>query len=103
MYSLFGSQAKKNIHNYKLPALFCVECFQNGKSPHYYSLCRDNMSTKNRHIFNNHDGKTKLKLTYWTPKQVEAREALIKWKQFYHSCSKSSESEDTKVCTYLAR
>lgn len=72
---------KKKPDN-KLPALFCMECFNDGKSPFYYSVCRANQSSKVRHIKAQHGGNLKLQLHYVFPRQVEAKEALAKWKLY---------------------
>lgn len=74
--------------NEKLPALFCMDCFNSGKIPLLYSLCRNNDSTKLRYIRGHHqlkDGATgtagkKPKLVFLSPRQVEAKNALENWR-----------------------
>ena len=67
----------------KLPALFCMTCFEEGKSPYHYSLNRNNKSTKVMHAQHQHGTSHKMKdLVFCNPKLHEAVEALNKWKNF---------------------
>lgn len=63
------------------PALFCYDCYKAGKSPWLYSLNRDNFSTRNLHKKNQHKNEAPS-VEFVTPRDVKARDALLKWQQW---------------------
>ena len=70
----------------KLPALFCLTCFEDGKNPVHYSLNRSNESTKKKNVPNiNIKGSysKQAKIKYCSPKEITAREPLECWKKWH--------------------
>jgi len=106
MFSLFKppGQSTSKPKLPPLPRIFCVKCFEDGKTPVFYSVCRDNESSKQRHINGQH-GENKelgLKLKWWNPKEFAAKAALEKWMAFYDKSTSVSEvSHRYLVGTYI--
>lgn len=55
IFSIFTKQHSKKMEK-TLPALFCLDCFEAGKLPRFYSLCRASEDTKRRHKKAHHQG-----------------------------------------------
>lgn len=80
MFSIFKDPASRD--EFKIPALFCMDCFHSNKSPGYYSLCRSRFSQKERHIKSFHPGKSVDSVNFISAKAVEAKPAMVKWRAF---------------------
>lgn len=80
MFSIFGKKVETSESVMKIPALFCINCFNNKKAPAFYSLCRVNNSTKLRHMKTFHPGRSLSDIKFLSPKEFAAKDAFNKWK-----------------------
>lgn len=81
------------------PAAFCIDCFEKGRTPRFYSLCRKDEDTQKRHLKAHHsEFKSISHLKLASIKSEEAKAAKEYYDLYY-----SEKEDDTpqQVIYYL--